>query len=549
MNAHSSQPRASLARVLDELGATLLEPVYRPSRPRERIGGVVIYDPVDDLVVPSQALVLGVGLSDPEQIASLVTRLGQHDATALIVRAPLRRDDTIEAAVERSGVAVLALARGATWTQLAAMLRSLLAEGDLGSAEQEHLGGIVAGDLFALANAVAALLDAPVTIEDRNSRVLAFSGRQEEADPSRIDTVLGRQVPAPIWQALNKHGVFSQIYGTDEPVFVPAEITAFGGSEIPRVAIAVRAGDEVLGSVWAAVREPLSPQRHEAFRDIAKLVALHMLRVRAGADVERRLRADLLGTALEGGPKAAEALNRLGLNNQPLIVLALALKDPSDLQSAGLDTTRTTHRQWMADAFSVHLAATYPRSAVALIAGVAYGLIPGGQDTAAGERHAVQVAADFLKRIGVRVPAVIGISSVGSGAGDIPHARGAADRVVRVLQQGTDPRGVATPADVQVASLLLEMRDLVALRCEPLTGAIARLAAYDAQHNANLVETLRSWLDAFGDIAVASAAAYVHPNTFRYRLRRVSEVGGIDLTDPEDRFAAMLQLRVIAPAP
>ena len=36
-----------------------------------------------------------------------------------------------------------------------------------------------------IANAIAALLDAPVTIEDRHFRVLAFSGRQDEADPSR----------------------------------------------------------------------------------------------------------------------------------------------------------------------------------------------------------------------------------------------------------------------------------------------------------------------------------------------------------------------------
>ena len=37
----------------------------------------------------------------------------------------------------------------------------------------------------------------------------------------------------------------------------------------------------------------------------------------------------------------------------------------------------------------------------------------------------------------------------------------------------------------------------------------------------------------------------MHPNTFRYRLRRVAEVGEIDLGDPEQRFAAMLQLRVL----
>jgi hypothetical protein len=41
-------------------------------------------------------------------------------------------------------------------------------------------------------------------------------------------------------------------------------------------------------------------ERTAALQDAAKLVALHLLRVRAGADVQRRLRTDLVGTALEG---------------------------------------------------------------------------------------------------------------------------------------------------------------------------------------------------------------------------------------------------------
>ena len=49
-------------------------------------------------------------------------------------------------------------------------------------------------------------------------------------------------------------------------------------------------------------------------------------------------------------------------------------------------------------------------------------------------------------------------------------------------------------------------------------------------------------------MAAASAAMFVHANTFRYRLRRLTEVSGIDLTDPEQRFAAMLQLRAVYPA-
>ena len=119
--------------------------------------------------------------------------------------------------------------------------------------------------------------------------------------------------------------------------------------------------------------------------------------------------------------------------------------------------------------------------------------------------------------------------------------------MLRVLREGRGERRVARLDDVQVEALLLELRDLAAARGDRPTGSLARLIEYDRQHQSNLVETLQAWLDAFGDVRAAAAALFVHPNTFRYRLRRVAEVGEIDLADPEQRFAAMLQLRVLAP--
>src|SRR5262249_4441450 len=91
--------------------------------------------------------------------------------------------------------------------------------------------------------------------------------------------------------------------------------------------------------------------------------------------------------------------------------------------------------------------------------------------------------------------------------------------------------------------------DTVAARGDRPTGPLARMLEYDRRHDSRLVETLQVWLDAFGDVSAASDRLFVHPNTFRYRLRRVAEVGGIDLTDPDQRFAAMLQLRVLGPFP
>jgi PucR C-terminal helix-turn-helix domain/GGDEF-like domain len=558
----TTRPQPSLHRVLDDLGATLLELVCAPSGPAsDEIGGVAIHDPVDEPALPRRALVLGVGVQAPSDTASLLVSLGKHEAAGLVLRSPVTVDEAVAAAVESSGVALLALTRGASWTQLAALLRSLLAEGDVGDDGAETLGGIPSGDLFSVANAVAALIDAPVTIEDRSSRVLAFSGRQDEADRSRVETILGRQVPERYSRLLVERGVFRELYRSDQPVYIePPSGAVLPDFVLPRAAVAVRAGDEVLGSIWAAVREPLTPDRARAMCDAARLVALHLLRIRAGADVSRRLRADLVSTALEGGTGAFEAVRRLGLADQPVVVLALAVTDPAE-------------RARLADALAMHLSAIHPRCAAAPVGDVAYGLIPvvppgagGGTNTGTGtaegadgtdgELRAVRIATGFLDRVGDRSRPVIGIGQVAFDAAGLPAARACADRVLRVLRAaeahgaGTETKGprVARLADVHADALLMELRDLAAAHGDRPTGPVARLSAYDAEHGTNLVETLRAWLDAFGDVAAASAAMFVHANTFRYRLRRLTEVSGIDLTDQEARFAAMLQLRAVYPA-
>jgi hypothetical protein len=540
------RPQPSLHRVLDDLGVTLLELVCAPpaaATADDEIAGVAIHDPLDEPVLPRRALVLGVGVHAPPDIAALLESLGGHEAAGLVLRSPVTCDESVAAAVESSGVPLLGLTRGASWTQLAALLRSLLAEGDVGDDGAETLGGIPSGDLFSVANAVAALIDAPVTIEDRSSRVLAFSGRQDEADRSRVETILGRQVPARYSRLLTERGVFRELYRSDQPVYIePPPGSGLPDFTLPRAAVAVRAGDEVLGSIWAAVRQPLTPDRARSMCDAARLVALHLLRIRAGADVSRRLRADLVSTALEGGTGAFEAVRRLGLADQPVVVLALAVADPAE-------------RARLADGLAMHLSAIHPRCAAALVGDVAYGLVPvspvtdqPGADGFDGEMRAVRIATGFLDRVGDRSRPVIGIGQVAFDAAGLPAARACADRALRALRAGgavAAGRRVARLADVHAEVLLMELRDLAAAHGDRPTGPVARLSAYDAEHGTNLVETLRAWLDAFGDVAAASAAMFVHPNTFRYRLRRLTQVSGVDLTDPEQRFAAMLQLRAV----
>jgi DNA-binding PucR family transcriptional regulator len=92
--------------------------------------------------------------------------------------------------------------------------------------------------------------------------------------------------------------------------------------------------------------------------------------------------------------------------------------------------------------------------------------------------------------------------------------------------------------------VLSELRDFASDRSYLRSRSLRALAEHDAEHGTSYVLTLRAFLDAFGDIPAAARRASVHPNTFRYRLRRLTELSGLDLADPEQRLLAELELRL-----
>ena len=61
--------------------------------------------------------------------------------------------------------------------------------------------------------------------------------------------------------------------------------------------------------------------------------------------------------------------------------------------------------------------------------------------------------------------------------------------------------------------------------------------------NPMLADTLQAYLDGFGDIAAVSQRLHVHPNTVRYRVRRIEKLLSTSLDDPDDRLVLALGLR------
>jgi sugar diacid utilization regulator len=82
---------------------------------------------------------------------------------------------------------------------------------------------------------------------------------------------------------------------------------------------------------------------------------------------------------------------------------------------------------------------------------------------------------------------------------------------------------------------------------------VAPLVAYDEQYETELVHTLESFLDADGNVAQTAQRLYTHRHTVRYRLERVRELTGLDVssTDGRERLGlglkAMRVLGILAP--
>ncbi|WP_037958854.1 PucR family transcriptional regulator [Streptomyces violens] len=526
---------AILSRVVERLGATLLSWEAGRPDPGRTVTSVVLYDPLDPPAVAPGTFVLGAGLASPEEIAAAIRSFARDGAIALVLREPVPHGPLISAALADTSMAVYGLARGASWMHVATLVTATLSTV---SPDELMLGGHDSGtDLFELANSLAALLDAPVTIEDLSSRVIAFSSDQSGADEGRHRTILSMQAPTDVGELQRRHGLLLRIHESDRPVY----ITDVMEGAMPRVAVRVRAGEEPLGAIWAVVKGPLTKQREQGMREAAQVVALTMLRARLGADAAMRLRLGLVLSLLDGGPNARKTARQLNFANSPICVLALGAsvpegEDPSVVEA---DQQRT------ANALAMYLKPICPRATAALIGSVLYAVLPLRSTGEPGKREASRIADEFIARLDSSQTYFAGVGTVVADATDLAFSRSAADAALRVVRhRAAAHRRVAALEDVQVEHILLRVADAMADERMVVGGPLRALREYDAEHGGSMVETLRAWLDAFGDVTKAAETVRVHKNTFRYRLSRLGQIADVDLSDPDVRFALSLQLRI-----
>ncbi|MPZ85322.1 MAG: PucR family transcriptional regulator [Actinophytocola sp.] len=502
-----------LDRLVNVLGGYGVRLCCCPVSRSVELRSVVMHDAADDRVVVGDVfLAVGAG-----SLVEGVRRGASARARVVLVRGAAGEERAAVSVGEAEGVAVMVVDPEVSWSQLAGVVYGLVLEG------RETESGRGPTDLFALADSLAGAIGGAVTIEDRLSRVLAYSSLQQEADPARVETILGRQASERMRELFDARGVFAHLAASDEPLFVEAdERHGLSG----RMVVAVRAGRELLGTVWVMSPTPLTGVRRTALADGARTVALHLLRSRASADLERQVESDLVIELLEGTADAATVVSRLGLPQGPLRVVAVRAHIAAERHAALLLAFEraTTGFGWSRPGRS------------ALAGNTLHTILSGERADAAREWVAALRSA-----LPPHVVVSAGIGGVASAA-DLPASRQEADECL-ALHEARPPDAPPPAYDESWDDILLQrLRGAARTGRTPARGPVAELRRHDHERATLYVATLRAWLDAQGDLAEAGERLGVHPNTVRYRLRKMAEVTTLDLTDPRKRLAMIIDL-------
>jgi DNA-binding PucR family transcriptional regulator len=522
-----------LGQLLLALDRTMVTLVEAPRGLDMPVGSVALVD-ADDLrlglaVGPGSAdLFFLLGVSDADAVRWIGQQAGRVPA-AVFVKEPSA------AAVKRAvalGIAVVAVEPQARWELLYKLVNHAFEHhGD--RADPLYDSGT---DLFGLAQSIADRTRGMISIEDEASHVLAYSASSDEADELRRLTILGRAGPPEHLEWIGQWGIFDALRAGGDVVRV-AERPELGlrprlaaGIHLPPTDARRRPG--FAGTIWLQQGSaPLADDVEDILRGGAVLAARIMSRLAAAPSTHTVRVQELLGlgaaaaaTSSTAGPSEISAIAReLGITVDGRAAL---------IGFVGIETSVPT------DVIALSASAFRADAQIASTGERIYVLLPKTAGSSSVTSWVRGVVAALRRELGLMLRAVIATPLAGlAGAA---AARAEVDRVFDSAERHPGAIGqVSSLDDARTTVLLDEIVSQVAAQPRLVDPRVRQLREQDPM----LADTLQAYLDGFGDIAAVAQRLHVHPNTVRYRVRRIEKLLSTSLDDPDDRLVLALGLR------
>jgi sugar diacid utilization regulator/putative methionine-R-sulfoxide reductase with GAF domain len=319
----------------------------------------------------------------------------------------------------------------------------------------------------------------------------------------------------------------------------------------PLDVVPVRAGAEMLGMLAVGVEENTvdSEGRRRALEHGSTVLALEMSKERAAAEVERRLRGDLVEELLAGGLEADEAerlarqAERLG-HRLPQRAWVVTLEPDDDKTEATL--IARGHQDRLDVALSGLIRSRLPGALTLVRSSSAVFMVTDevATDLAAVEKLAAQIlaAAAHAMKPGT---ASVGIGNLANGVSELARSHIEARQALRLTRRAGGRSKVASYRSLGAFRLLLEVQSPEALR-RFVTELLGPLLQYAQSRDTPLLETLEALSAARWVRRAASRQLRIHINSMTYRVERIEALTGLQLDDPETRVAISIALRARA---
>lgn len=316
---------------------------------------------------------------------------------------------------------------------------------------------------------------------------------------------------------------------------LPKVVTTEHG-EVTLLSAAARASHRMVS--WSLAvegdHEDWDSVRRELAAELATLVGLERARLDEQRRVAARAAEPVLRLALAGNPNAAELASRLSdvdlAPSDPVCAMSVSLHGGSP----GLAPVLLTEL----------LAPLGEPVVVAEVDGEALGVARISPDAGLGAvtalvaevRDAVRTVAPALgsAQLSVGASRAVDAAALRAGLHEARHAR--------KLAELSGARATVVAGDDVASHLLLLAAVPEELRRSFRSRVLGPVLDYDAAHQSELVSTLRAFLRNSGSWTRTAAELHVHVNTLRYRIGRIAELTGRDLTTFPDRVDLYLAL-------
>ena len=153
-----------------------------------------------------------------------------------------------------------------------------------------------------------------------------------------------------------------------------------------------------------------------------------------------------------------------------------------------------------------------------------------------------QIRSEVANQTGVKTVCA-GLGRPNTGLKGLQRSYAEADQALRAGQRLFGPGQAAAFADLGAYRLLAQLQGTTELRSfeQETLGA---LIDYDEKAGSQLLPTLDAFFAANGNLSKTAEILFVHRNTLMYRLKRIEDLTGMSLDDPETRFDIQLALKM-----